>query len=366
MKARSFLQKFVACFLAGLSVTAATLRIGRRFISPWIPLPVIAAFALIFFASTLVLAVVWHRREKANDHTTPDAPLPMWMQLNFWQGVLRYAIALDLSMFGWQKISRLQFVSPLGMLDLPFSSLSGEDLTWSYFGHSYPMVVAIGCLQIIGSFLLLFNRTRLLGLFTLLPVLLNIVLIDFFYGLDWGEQLYASVIFVELLYLLLSEYHRLVEFFFKTQTAIPSLVFKNHYIKKSIRLSVIGIPLFLIAIYESPNKHPALTGKYEVTKLQLNHTTLKPGTCQDSVLTTVYLDVGNDIVFEFNNQKRRLFGQYTYEENTGKLGATWHYPPTFHAPLQATLTSQSDTDVILTGTMGEDLVTVEMHKIQGR
>ena len=366
MNARSFLQKFVACFLAGLSLTAAMLRIGRRFISPWIPLPVIAAFALVFFASTLVLAVVWHRREKAKGATSPDAPSPVWMQLNFWQGMLRYAIALDLSMFGWQKISHLQFVSPLGMLDLPFSSLSGEDLTWSYFGHSYPMVVAIGCFQILGSFLLLFNRTRLLALFTLLPVLLNIVLIDFFYGLDSGEQLYASVIFLELLYLLLSEYHRLVAFFFKAQTAIPSIAFKNNYIKKGIRLSVIAIPLFLIAVYENPDKHPALTGKYEVTKLQWNHTTLKPGTCQDSVLTTVYLDIGNDVVLEFNNQERRLIGRYTYEENTGKLEATWHYPPTFHTPLQATLTSRSGADLILKGTMGEDQVTIEMHKIRGR
>jgi hypothetical protein len=366
MKARSFLQKFVACLLAGLSVMAAMLRIGRRFISSWIPLPVIAAVALVFFASTLVLAVVWHRREKAKDATTRDAPTPLWMQLNFWQGLLRYAIALDLSMFGWQKIFHLQLVSPLGMLDLPFSSLSGEDLTWSYFGYSYPMVVAIGCLQIAGSFLLLFNRTRLLGLFTLLPVLLNIVLIDFFYGLDWGEQLYASIIFVELLYLLLSEYRRLVEFFLKAQTAIPSISIKNNYIKKGIRLSVIGIPLLLIAAYENPDKHPSLTGKYAVTKLQFNHTTLKPGTCQDSVLTTVYLDVGNDIVLEFNNPERRLFGHYTYEENTGKLNATWHYPPTFHTPLQAMLTSRSDADLILTGTMGGDPVTLEMHKIRGR
>jgi hypothetical protein len=366
MKARSFVQKFVACFFAGLSVMAATLRIGRRFISPLIPLPVIAAFALLFFMSALVLAVVWHRREKVRNATAPNTPSPLWMQLNFWQGILRYAIALDLSMFGWQKITRLQLVSPLGMLDLPFSSLSGEDLTWSYFGHSYPMVVAIGSLQIVGSFLLLFNRTRLLALFTLLPVLLNIVLIDFFYGLDWGEQLYASVIFVELLYLLLTEYHRLVEFFFKTQTAIPSLVFKNKFLKGSIRLSVVMIPLLLIARYENPDPHPALTGKYEVTKLQWNQSTLKPGSCQDSVLTTVYLDVGSDMVLEFNDQKKRLFGKYAYEENTGKLGATWHYPPTFHTPLQATLTSQNDKDLILTGTLGENAITIEMHKVRGR
>lgn len=205
-----------------------------------------------------------------------------------------------------------------------------------------------------------------MGLFTLLPVLLNIVLIDFFYGLDWGERLYASVIFLELLYLLLSEYHRLVEFFFKAQTAIPSVVFENKFIKKGIRLSVIGIPLLLIAAYENPDKHPSLTGKYEVTKLQLNHTTLKPGTCQDSVLTTAYLDVGNEVVLEFNNPERRLFGHYTYEEQTGKLDATWHYPPTFHTPLQATLTSRGDADLTLTGTMGKDQVTIEMHKIRGR
>jgi hypothetical protein len=366
MKAHSFLQKVVACFLAGLSGMAVMLRIGRRFISPWIPLPIIAAFAIAFFVTALVLAVVWHRREKAKDPSTENTRSPSWMQLNFWQGILRYAIAVDLSMFGWQKITRLQFVSPLGMLDLPFSSLSGKDLTWSYFGHSYPMVVAIGCFQILGSYLLLFNRTRLLALFTLLPVLLNIVLIDFFYGLDWGEQLYASVIFIELLYLLLTEYHRLVEFFLKAHTAVSSIVFKNKFIKGGIRLSVVALPLFLIALYENPDKHPALTGKYEVTKLQVNHTTLHPRSCQDSVLTTVYLDVGNDMVLEFNDQKKRLFGLYTYDEQTKMLSATWHYPTTFHTPLEATLTSQTDTDLILTGTMGEELLTIEMHKVLGR
>jgi len=57
--------------------------------------------------------------------------------------ILCYAVALDLSLFGFQKIFGMQFVVPVAMLDEPFSKLSSDSLTWAYFGHSYPYTVCL-------------------------------------------------------------------------------------------------------------------------------------------------------------------------------------------------------------------------------
>jgi len=85
----------------------------------------------------------------------------------------------------------LQFFTPLAKLDMPFNSFTPEDLTWAYFGHSRVFVCIIGSFQILGSFLLLFSRTRLLDVFVLLPVMLNIVLLNACYHMEWGESIQA-------------------------------------------------------------------------------------------------------------------------------------------------------------------------------
>ena len=59
--------------------------------------------------------------------------------------------------------------------------LAGLELTWTYFGFSHGMSAIIAFAQIGGSVLLLFRKTALLGVCLLLPVLLNIILIDIFY-----------------------------------------------------------------------------------------------------------------------------------------------------------------------------------------
>ncbi len=43
--------------------------------------------------------------------------------------------------------------------------------------------------------------------------------------------------------------------------------------------------------------------------------------CADSVLTTVYFDIGNDCVLEFNSLQRRLYG--FYEKDQQQLKIKW-------------------------------------------
>ena len=255
--------KLLLCFLAGLVAGAALLRVGRWVIGPWAPYGGLLAGAVLVLVGAIGYGLYWQRQPAGRPADGPS--------LAFWQGLLRYAVAFDLSLFGWQKLFNLQFFVPLGLLDLPFSSFSGEDLTWAYFGYSYPYRCTIGALQIGGALLLLFHRTRLLGVLTLLPVLVNILLIDYFYHLPVGVFWQALIHFTCLLYLLGLDYeqagHGFAAYSPATCRGSPSA---GPWSALLLRLSVVYGSLLLLSVHEFPDTYPQLTGKYAVRNVQFN------------------------------------------------------------------------------------------------
>jgi hypothetical protein len=347
--------KLVLCSLAGLVTGAVLLRVGRWVIGPWAPYVGLLTGAVLVLVGAISYGVYWGRQPAGQP---ADRPI-----LACWHGVLRYAVAYDLSLIGWQKIFNLQFFVPLGMLDLPFSSFSGEDLTWAYFGYSYAYRCVIGALQIGGALLLLFHRTRLLGVLTLLPIMVNIVLIDYFYQLPVGVLWQALIHLTGLLYLLGLDYERLVTFFFRTPNHLPQLAIHRPPVRTLLRLSVVYGPLLLLSGHEFPDTYPQLTGKYAVRDVQFDGQRLTARSCQDSVLTTVYLDLDHDCVFEFNDTKRRLFGNYTYETRRQQLRVIWRRPTPRPDTLTATLTPRTPGSLRATGYLGKQAVRFTLVKM---
>jgi len=356
----SLLKKIITCFLAGLIAAITIQRIIYRsiweFKNKLILPPVFAiAFIVILLLIALICAFNWHFKERKEQTANKN-------NLAFWQAVMRYFIAIDLSMIGWQKLFHLQFYTPLGILDQPFSTFSGEALTWAYFGHSYAFTCVVGLFQIAGSYLLLFKRTSIFACFILFPVLLNIVCIDFFYHFEIGELAHAAILLIGILYLLLQEYERLVEFFFLAKNNLPSVHFKNRFTRNITKLSVVLIPLLLILSYGSHDKNPKLTGKYSVQSLLVNQKPVIVNSCQDSVLTTIYFDREDDIVFEFNSQQRRWIGSYNFNQTNDSITASWRFPLTAKNALRARLVGRGNNSITLSGIIGDEKIEVILVK----
>jgi hypothetical protein len=356
MKTKSLSQKLILCLLAGLVCGETFRRVGAKFLSALVPIPIIIVISVAILLGALIGGLVWYNREKKvlvdGERTTA-----------FWVGALRYGIAFDLALFAFQKIFHQQFVVPLGMLDEPFNDLSKRWLMWAFFGRSQEFIVTIAVSQIIGASLLVFNRTRLLGVIVLIPIMLNIVLIDIFYDLEYGVLVHALFLLAGLIQLLLLDYTRLTEFFFKDRSiehlSVPT---KNVFAKYAGRLSIIIIPLLLIVTYPSPDKHPDLTGKYLVSDMKVNGKPAAVTNDADSLLTVVYFDLSNDCVFEFNSLKRRMFGLYQLD-NEGAFSAAWHYPPAAKdRGFAGVLTKQGNSEVELNGVMNGDSIQVLLQK----
>jgi len=345
----SFFLKFITCTLAGLVIYAATLRLSFTFLREWIPLKFIAITPFLLLVAAIIYAVIWQLRKTNNPAT-----------LAFWQGLIRYGVAYDLACFGWEKLFHLQLVMPLSKVDMPLSSLSSQDLFWIFFSHSYPFGSIIAAFQILGAMLLLFRRTRLVGAFVLLPVLANILLMDIFYDIGISVVIHASIMLSGTLYFLFIEFNRLKEFFFAAKDQLPTLHVSN-YVKMALRLSVIYIPILLIILHGNPDKDPQLRGKYAVKQLTENKLAVNAG-CADSVLTRVYFDIKNSCVFEFNSQQRRWYGTYTKQGDS--LQIKWRTPAEKNAFTGALLPVNNNGNIILTGTMGNDSMKIDLQKIK--
>lgn len=357
MEKKSFAQNAFACILASIVIGASFVRIANRFFTNGVPPIVFGGVAVVLIVSSIIFSIVWYRKERRG--TIDSSRTRAWFQ-----GLLRYGIALDLCLIGWQKIFHLQFITPIGKLDNPFSSFSLTDHMWAFFGLSYSFIVVIGLTQIIGSVLLLFSRTRLVGVFILIPVLLNIILIDIFYEVAPGPLAQAIILFSGVMYFLLLEYDRLETFFLKSKKELPAIQFKSHALKNLLRVSVVIVPLVVILTNKrlAPyvySKTQLPTGRYEVKQLSINDKNTDVRDCRDSVVTMVYIE--HDIVFQYHDVDKRLYGEYMYDDQTKQIKAVWHYPRSRNDTLKATVTKKEN-ELIFDGTMGASKIHMELLK----
>lgn len=206
-----------------------------------------------------------------------------------------------------------------------------------------------------------FHRTRLVGVFILLPVLANILLMDIFYQIGFSVVVHTSIMMAGIFYFLFIEFNRLKEFFFAATNRLPQLHFSK-YVKWIIRLSIIYIPLLLIAMHGKVDKYPGLTGKYEVKQLSINQQLLHKDTfTADSTLRVVYFDIKNGCVFQFNTPTKRWSG--TFSKDSNHLKIKWFLPadkPVFNGTMS---TANGPGNLTLTGMLGKDSIDMLLQKV---
>lgn len=355
MKRTSFSQLALACATAALIGVFTLLRLTNLMTGLGRASILEVCFGLSVWLIMLICVMVWkHKASRGN--------LDIAMYTAFWQNAVRYFIALDLIMFGMEKLCHLQFNVPLGELDNPFSSIPKADLMWAFYGHFRSLVNIVAVMQITGSVLLLFRKTRLLGAIALLPLLVNILLLDYFY-LDIIIQIYITCETLAVVYLILLEYDRLSEFSFRTKSSLPEFYFRNIWVKNTVRFSAVIIPIVILSNFEFPKNYEEITGKYLVKSWLVNNKVKINNLCADSVLTKVFIDRG-DFVLEYNNFQRRYIGSYKYHQTTHEIIAVWRYPFNNHDTLFAKMLPGNAPDKrVLIGRMGKENFRIDLLKV---
>lgn len=120
--------------------------------------------------------------------------------------VCRCYVFIFLNIYGIGKIMGGQFYRrgqlPKEIAITTIEQASAYDLAWSFMGYSFYYILFIGVSQIIGAWLLLWNRTKILGVIILFPIMVNIIVFDIIF-LDVKDALVnATIYFLMLIYIL--------------------------------------------------------------------------------------------------------------------------------------------------------------------
>lgn len=182
---------------------------------------------------------------------------------------VRYAAALLLLLYGFAKVNGSQFTILDSELDKPMGQVSGFWLTWYYFGFSafYGNLIALA--QIAGAMLITFRRTTLLGACLLAPILVNIVLIDLFYGVEPIATLVAVVLLCVMLGLISRHFKDLVDLFWTRQKTLSATTFAGaSTLNWALRLAMLaGAFAFTHWVANYNNRAPTpIDGAWEVVR----------------------------------------------------------------------------------------------------
>jgi hypothetical protein len=234
-----------------------------------------------------------------------------------------YYLALQLLQYGLDKIFKTQFYLPEpNTLYTPLGQVSKDLLFWSSMGTSYSYTIFTGAAEVVAAVLILFKRTRLLGLLAGFAFLLHITAINF--SFDISVKAYSCFLLLLSIYLLTPFINRLYHFFF-TQGSIPAittnsndyLFFKQPFVSVFFKSLFIGL-LAVEALYpyvrsgnfnDDLEQRPYLHGAYEVNSVTVGGDTVA---LVSSPVRRFFIHRNGYMIFQ-NQQEEMQDYQLTYD-----------------------------------------------------
>lgn len=186
----------------------------------------------------------------------------------------RYLLATILLYYGLSKLmGEGQLHTSFLLYGNELGSLDSAQLTWAFFSYSKFYNASIAFAEIFGALLLLFRRTTLLGALFLLPVLINITLIDYNYNIN-AKDIIAALLLMDIFLVALS-FKTLIPFFIYQKSVDPKDIINRYSYNKTpnkITKSLAIVVVFFIAFITNynqikPSDSNDLAGAWKATKV---------------------------------------------------------------------------------------------------
>jgi len=262
---------------------------------------------LLFLLIIAVIGtIIWSIADKKNRS---------YENLNYWFLVLtRYYLGYFMIYYGLFKIMPIQFgeISFWKMLQ-PYGESSPMGLAWTFLGHSKGYSLFIGLSEFIGGILLFHKRTKLLGALILIPVIVNVVAVNFFF--DVPVKLFSSALLLMAIIVVAPDFKRLLNLIifnkptyavnFASPFETKKWVLWTNVIKWLFVLFILYNTIDLTTgIYKTRQNKPELFGLYEVTTFVSNQDTIQPLLTDDKRWRYIFFEYPNTIQFSRMNKSR--------------------------------------------------------------
>lgn len=264
---------------------------------------------LFFVVLSIFVTIVWSIAEKRKVE---------YKNLNYiFEIILSYFLGAVMISYGLYKVVPLQFSEPsFFRLLQSYGTSSPMGLAWTFLGASKGYVIFSGLAETIGGALLFHKKTRLLGSLILIPVLVNVVAINFFY--DVPVKLFSSQLLVFAILIMLPDFRRLKNVILNTKATVTT---KYHSLfeksKWKVTLKWLFFAYVLLScsyqVYDAnklygPNSpKPPLYGLYEVSSFIINKDTITPHHKDTIGWRYVTIERLESIQIHRNDMKRKGF-----------------------------------------------------------
>ena len=240
-------------------------------------------YVLLFFLVSLSLigTLAWHLISKKDLDKK---------KLNYiLEVMLRYSLGATIMYYGIVKVIPLQFPEPrFDRLIQTYGSSSPMGILWTFMGASKGYVIFSGIAETIGGLLLFHRKTKLMGTLILIPVLVNVVALNFFY--DVPVKLLSSTLLLFAILLVIPDLKRILKVVLWNEPTEPK-EFPDFFggeqkdrtkpfLKWSIVLVIISVNIHNLVIgnskYGFGAPKPILYGLYQVSDFTVNGISLPP------------------------------------------------------------------------------------------
>lgn len=164
----------------------------------------------------------------------------------FVERAARLYVFLLLNVYGSGKIVGGQFYRqgqlPPEVATQTLAEVGSFDLAWTFMGYSYAYILFIGLSQMVGAWLLLWERTKLVGIAILVPILINIIVFDAIFFDTYGALASAVIYLLLLLTVLFINRDKVVELL-RMATQAPSRGKKS----LTVKARTVGFVLVIMA-----------------------------------------------------------------------------------------------------------------------
>jgi hypothetical protein len=162
---------------------------------------------------SLLVAVVWTLLDRRRTGYT--------RLYHAWKVYVQVGLGLVLIVYGGLKVVPSQFPRPpVSRLLQPFGDASPMGVLWTFMGASAPYTIFAGLSELVAGLLLVFRRTASLGALVAVPVLINVVMLNYCY--DVPVKLFSTHLLAIAVYLAVPDLVRLADLLVLHRAVAPA------------------------------------------------------------------------------------------------------------------------------------------------
>ncbi|MEZ4797902.1 MAG: hypothetical protein R2785_12130 [Flavobacteriaceae bacterium] len=132
---------------------------------------------------------------------------------------------------------------PPEVADMTLREVDSFTIAWTFMGYSFWYVLFIGITQLIGAWFLLWNKTKLIGVMILTPIMVNIIMFDLIFLGVYSALAISIIILMMLIMIMLFNKEKIINIYQELISFPP----KSEVLLKK-RILTIGITIMTLLI----------------------------------------------------------------------------------------------------------------------